>query len=169
MRSKSTSGFTLIELMMAVSIIGVLATIMAPRIQLVLERAYEGKTRSQLGALRSALALYYSDTEGKVAYTGWPDGVPPDGVNLTSILTPRYIPSVQAPFLADHFPYPPGLYFDVDSKTNIEHVPPRDVVFAAGPPAAILADRPYVYDPTSGTLYICDGNYSVAGEFYYNW
>lgn len=169
MKSRRASGFTLIELMMAVAIIGVLATMIAPRIQLVLERAYEAKSRSQLGALRSALALYYSDTEGKIAYNGWPDGVPADGINLTSVLTPHYISSVPAPFLADHFPYPPGLYFDTDSQVNIAHVPPRDVVFARGAPTAILVDRPYVYDPTNGTVYICDGNYSVAGDFYYNW
>lgn len=56
-------GFTLIELMIVIAIIGILAGVAVPRYMNFLQRSKEGATKGNLGALRSALNIYYADTE----------------------------------------------------------------------------------------------------------
>jgi prepilin-type N-terminal cleavage/methylation domain-containing protein len=57
------TGFTLIELMIVIAIIGILAGIAVPRYMNFLQRAKEGASKGGLGALRSALNIYYADTD----------------------------------------------------------------------------------------------------------
>ena len=61
---RSKKGFTLVELMIVVAIIGILAGIAIPRYMNFIRRSREGATKGNLGAIRSALNIYYSDTEG---------------------------------------------------------------------------------------------------------
>jgi prepilin-type N-terminal cleavage/methylation domain-containing protein len=61
---RSKKGFTLVELMIVVAIIGILAGIAIPRYMNFIRRSREGATKGNLGAVRSALNIYYSDTEG---------------------------------------------------------------------------------------------------------
>jgi general secretion pathway protein G len=61
---KKPSGFTLIELMIVVALIGILASIAIPKFAEMIRRTKQGKTKGELGNLRSALTLYYSDLEG---------------------------------------------------------------------------------------------------------
>src|SRR5258708_36454114 len=57
-------GFTLIELMIVVAIIGILAAIAIPRFAQMLEKSREGSTKGNLGAIKSAASIYYGDTQG---------------------------------------------------------------------------------------------------------
>ena len=57
-------GFTLIELMIVVAIIGILAAIAIPKFADLIRKSNEGATRGNLGAVRSALSIYYGDMEG---------------------------------------------------------------------------------------------------------
>jgi len=57
-------GFTLIELMIVVAIIGILAAVAIPKFADLLRKSNEGATKGNLAALRSALNIYYSDMEG---------------------------------------------------------------------------------------------------------
>ena len=66
-RRDKQNGFTLLELMIVVAIIGILAMIAIPRFAQMLEKAREGATKGNLSALRSAISIYYGDWEGK-----WP-------------------------------------------------------------------------------------------------
>lgn len=57
-------GFTLIELMTVVAILGLLAAIVVPKLAAALRRSGEGAVKGRLGSLRSALSIYYADQEG---------------------------------------------------------------------------------------------------------
>jgi type II secretion system protein G len=54
-------GFTLMELMIVVAIIGILASIAVPKIASAIQRSKEGAMRGNLGAIRSALNIHYAD------------------------------------------------------------------------------------------------------------
>ena len=62
---KSSAGFTLIELMIVVAIIGILAAIAIPKFAELIRKSAEGASKGNLGALRSALSIYYGDMEGQ--------------------------------------------------------------------------------------------------------
>lgn len=64
MDRRNKRGFTLVELMIVVCIIGILSAIAIPRFAETIRRSQEARTKGNLGALRSALALYYTETEG---------------------------------------------------------------------------------------------------------
>lgn len=64
---EKNQGFTLIELMIVVAIIGILAAIAIPKFSALIRKSNEGATKGNLGAVRSALQIYYGDMEGQ-----WP-------------------------------------------------------------------------------------------------
>lgn len=61
---KKMHGFTLIELMIVVAIIGILAAIAIPKFADLIRKSNEGATKGNLGAIRSALSIYYGEMEG---------------------------------------------------------------------------------------------------------
>jgi prepilin-type N-terminal cleavage/methylation domain-containing protein len=63
-RFKNSAGFTLIELMLVVAIIGLLAAIAIPRFGNLIIKSKEAAVKGKLGSLRSAISIYYSDNEG---------------------------------------------------------------------------------------------------------
>ena len=59
------SGFTLIELMIVVAIIGILAAIAIPKFAELIRKSGEGASKGNLGSIRSSLSIYYGDMEGQ--------------------------------------------------------------------------------------------------------
>ena len=103
---KKTKGFTLIELMVVIVILGILAAVIAPRIPKFVNKAKEGKTKGNLGTLRSTLNIYYSDN----------DGVYP--VDTLGTLAPKYIkqiPDAEVPNVHDASP---AVVADADTSTQ---------------------------------------------------
>ena len=80
---KSGQGFTLIELMIVVAIIGILAAVALPKFSQMLEKSREGATKGNLAAIRSAVTIYYAEKEGTwpgdltTAFTGYLYPIPP--------------------------------------------------------------------------------------------
>src|SRR5665213_3888339 len=65
MMKAKKSGFTLIELMIVVAIIGILAAIAIPKFAELIRKSSEGASKGNLGAIRSSLSIYYGDMEGQ--------------------------------------------------------------------------------------------------------
>jgi len=90
---KSKKGFTLIELMIVVAIIGILAAIAIPKFADLIRKSSEGASKGNLGALRSALSIYYGDMEG--VYPAAPDSLTIGGKYLSAVpvaKAPNYHP-----------------------------------------------------------------------------
>jgi prepilin-type N-terminal cleavage/methylation domain-containing protein len=64
---RKRGGFTLIELMIVVAIIGILAAIAIPKFAELIRKSSEGAVKGSLGSFRSALSIYYADNEAN-----WP-------------------------------------------------------------------------------------------------
>ena len=81
--TKGRRGFTLIELMIVVAIIGILAAIAIPKFAELIRKSSEGSSKGNLGALRSAMSIYYGDMEGQ--YPSTMGGLTIGGKYMTSI------------------------------------------------------------------------------------
>jgi general secretion pathway protein G len=58
------AGFTLIELVIVIAIIAILAAIAIPQFGDAIRSSNDGYTKSNLGTIRKALSVYFSEIEG---------------------------------------------------------------------------------------------------------
>jgi len=77
------AGFTLVELLVVISIIATLTAILLPNFMGARERAADSQKKQDLMAMKNALRLFYNDTQG----------YPATGTNLGTTLAP-YMPSI---------------------------------------------------------------------------
>ena len=63
-KRRGQKGFTLIELMIVIAIIGILAAIAIPKFANLINKSKEGATKGALSTVRSAIQVYYGDNEG---------------------------------------------------------------------------------------------------------
>ena len=61
MRRSNRPGFTFIELLTVMVLIGLLAAVGVPRIRNMKERSYQATLRNDLGALRTAQEMYFAE------------------------------------------------------------------------------------------------------------
>jgi general secretion pathway protein G len=95
-----TGGFTLIELVITVAILGVLATMALPMLQVTAQRQKETELRAALRDIRGAIDAYHQAVvDKKIEAAADASGYPPDLESLT-----RGVPDITRP---DHRP----LYF----------------------------------------------------------
>ena len=100
-------GFTLIELMVVVSIIGILVGLLIPAVHQARSSARDLQCKDRLRGLYSAITLYADDHEGSFPYYG------PEPAASLGLLYPRYADNVK--FF--HCPWdrtPPPTTIDMD-------------------------------------------------------
>lgn len=123
MRLTEQSGFSLIELMIALAIIGILATIAIPRFLVYRERAQQAEVKTNLGALRVAEVSWYAENHGftdDLSALAWrPEG------------SPRYLYG----FASDAFPAPSGRNDSAElaATTPVGYATASMIVFAGVP------------------------------------
>jgi prepilin-type N-terminal cleavage/methylation domain-containing protein len=88
-------GFTLIELMIVVAIIGILAAIAIPKFADLINKSKEGATKGALSTMRGALQVYYGDNEG--AYPAGAAGTTPLDALILNAKYLAEIPVVKTP------------------------------------------------------------------------
>ncbi|PIP82020.1 MAG: hypothetical protein CO113_00515 [Elusimicrobia bacterium CG_4_9_14_3_um_filter_62_55] len=85
------------EGMIVVAIIGILAAIAMPKFAELIRKSNEGATKGNLGAVRSALSIFYGDTRG--VYPAHPALLTLEGrylAELPKAKTPQYHPDSNA-------------------------------------------------------------------------
>ncbi len=97
---KNQSGFTLVELVIIIVILGILAAVAIPKYQDISSEAKEASARSALGGLRSGIAIWYANQAVTTGTATWPviDSLRAIGVVMAqSIPANPYQSSTNAP------------------------------------------------------------------------
>jgi len=72
MRLADKSGFTLIELVIIIVVLGILAAIAIPKYQDISSDAKEAACRGALGGLRSGVTIWYANQAVRTGTASWP-------------------------------------------------------------------------------------------------
>ncbi|MFI5361902.1 MAG: type II secretion system protein [Elusimicrobiota bacterium] len=128
-------GFTLVELMIVVSILAVLASIAIPKFADLIQKSEEGSTKGNLASLRVAMSAFSASNQGN------PPGCvvgPASTVFDTTILS-NYITNI--------------------GKVNTGLHPPTNSVYCDSTllPGSVHDGQGWYYDGSSGSIYVaCD-------------
>lgn len=96
--------------MIVVTIIGILSTIMIPKFATLVRKSQEGQTKGNLGALRSALSVYFADMAGEY---------PSSGSSLT--INAKYLSAIPSAYRPDFHPKASGVAaLSVSTAGNLE-------------------------------------------------
>ena len=90
------SGFTLIELVIIIIILGILAAVAIPKYQDLSTEARDAAARSALGSMRSGIIIYYANEAVQTGTADWPDL---DSLATVGVVMEQSIPS--NPYQAD--------------------------------------------------------------------
>ena len=152
-------GFTLIELMVTLTILAVLATVALPLSQVAATRTREEQLRRALWQVRSAIDAYKQAVDdGRVQKSLEDTGYPPDLKTLVDGVKDLKDPTGKKIYFLRHVPRDP--FCDCVSKTNEETWGLRSY---ASPPDAPEEGRD-VYD-----IYSLSNGVGLNGVPYRNW
>ena len=143
MKLRKKKGVTLIELLIVLSIIGLLAAVAIPKYSELLEKANLGATIGNLASLRSSLSIYYS------TYMELPGSIDPaDEPQFGEVL------NGDVPLVKARYPYANSPYGrQVTVATN-------STVMPTGP------DSGWFYNNTAGVIYINSTEMDIKGLNY---
>lgn len=116
-RLRKIAGFTLIELMMVVAILGILAVVSMPRFAKMVQKANEARGKGNLVAIRGSMRIYYADNEGNY-YTP----APGDDKSL-DFLVPLYIEAIPEAYTGQKIEWGTAGGFYHEGKTRSNYNP----------------------------------------------
>jgi len=149
---RQRGGFTLIEMLITVSIVAVLASIALPKFADLIEKSQEATTKGSLGSLRWALSIYYSDNGGN-----YPNClITPVSPVFTTYLSPNYIPAVD---VVKNYVHPPTNNVYCDSAITPGNVHDGQGWYYDGD----------VNDSGIGNLYVACDHTDSKGSFWSNY
>ncbi len=96
---RNESGMTALEIIIMVVVLGVVGIITVPKFKLMVYQSREGRTKTSLGELRGALAIYYSDNFGL-----YPSDEGTPETRLSSSLVPKYLKTMPYVDLTQFYP-----------------------------------------------------------------
>lgn len=96
LRFKQHRGFTLIELIIIIVVLGILAAVAIPRYSNITDEAREASARAALGGLRSGIAIYYASKAVETGQAQWP---PLDSLRAIGVVMEHQIPT--NPYVSD--------------------------------------------------------------------
>jgi len=86
LRGNNSQGFTLIELMIVIAIIGILAAIAIPNFIAYRDKAYCSSAETDINSIMGAIADYFSDPDNMTISTN-SAGMPTSGTDLSNLNT----------------------------------------------------------------------------------
>ncbi|MFO1379248.1 MAG: type II secretion system protein [Chitinivorax sp.] len=102
------NGFTLIEIMVALAILGIIAAIALPMVQINAQRAREAELRQALRDIRGAIDAYkQASDEGRIAKPADASGYPPKLDELAKGVEDQKSPSKQKIYFLRRLPRDP--------------------------------------------------------------
>ena len=159
---KNQKGFTLIELMIVVAIIGILAAIALPKFADMLEKSREGATKGNFTAMKSAMNMYVADQAGNFP-TVLTDthGTACTDVNFVKKYMDK-IPSVKATAKSDTN----GTYAGAGPGNGVESVVSQ-VVQATWPAAGFPnTGKGWRYDSLEGRIWVNSNLLDMSNNIY---
>ena len=134
---RNNSGFTLIELVIIIVVLGIIAAVAIPKYQDISDEAKIAATKGALGNLRSGISIYYANTALKTGTAGWPP--------IDSLATPNVV-MMNA--------LPPNPYQDSDAA-------PDSIVTGVTKGTIVGTRGGWAYKPGTGEIW---PNTNVVGE-----
>lgn len=87
---RNEKGFTLIELVIIIVVLGILASVAIPKYKSIVTEANEAACKGALGGLRSGVSIYYANAAVTTGTAAWP---PMDSLRTVGVVMEQALPS----------------------------------------------------------------------------